>query len=206
MCLGDIYAEKDKRDYTTKDLVLRLSEEMALIAESLRKEAREELVYRVPRLFVWLFAFCSMHSLDLEDTLWSKYRGCCPYCGAKTSCFCIANESKGHLYHAEDDVARPVTVSEWQQFLFRIYGRINKLLPLTTVGLHLAEEVGELSRAFRLQERDGKKPLCDEVADTMAWLFALSSKLHIDLGEVMWEAYPGVCDVCCRPKCECSLV
>ncbi len=201
-----IYEEKNRRDYTPEDLALRLSEEMSFIAECLRKEAYEELVERLPRFYLWFLAFCSMTSLSLEGAIWEKYHGCCPYCGALKNCFCISNETKSEHLHRAEDASKPVTLKEWQDFFFDLYGKINKLLPTVTVGLHLAEEVGEVSRAFRLQEREGEKPLHDEVADVMAWLFALSSKLSIDLEEVTWRTYPGVCDVCGKEQCECNLV
>ncbi len=73
------------------------------------------------------------------------------------------------------------------------------------VWLHFHEEVGELSRAFRFKEKL-EENLREEVADSIAWLIAFCNKSSIDLGELIWQVYPGKCDVCQAKKCQCPKV
>ncbi len=201
----EVYGEKNKRDYTLKDLVLRLCEEVGCISEALRKDSDQEIVKAIPRFFVWLLAFSVMYPTDIEGTVWDKYNGCCPYCGASVNCFCLSVEAKPDRWY-KSDKDMPKSLSDWQKMFSDIYGRINNILPKVSVGLHLAEEVGELSMAFRLRQREGETNLFNEMADVMAWLFSLCSRVGVDLAKETWKKYPGICDTCISPKCECLLV
>ncbi|MDP2641097.1 MAG: hypothetical protein Q8P39_00955 [Candidatus Yanofskybacteria bacterium] len=194
------------RDYTPESLLLHIVKQMGRIAKALRREDQKDLLRALPRFYIWVVSFCVMYRIDLEEAVWNKYKGCCPYCGATEHCSCASNSTKPAQWYRNESVMRPRTVAEWQEMFRRIYGETNHTLSLTEIGLHLAEEVGEVSEAFYLRERDGEAPLHYEIADTIAWLFALANRLGIDLGALSWEAYPGVCDTCRMRECACPLV
>lgn len=202
-----IYNEKDKRDYTPQDLLLHVFEETAKINEGFRKEATAEILESIPGLLIWFLAFCSMADIDLEQAVWRKYHGCCPYCGAGQHCSCISREAKPTVWYQNEMAIMPISLSSWQEMFKGIYGRLNALIGLAKVWDHLLEELGETSRAFRLSFRpNDSQELLGEVADAFAWLCSFCNSLKVDLSEIAYAQYPGVCDTCRQPKCACPKV
>jgi len=198
-----IYYEKDRRDYIPADLLLHAQEEAAKIDEGIRKEDEAEIKNAVPHLFCWLLSFCNRVGINAEEAVWGKYPVICPYCGNKENCMCITLDEKPSQWFENPDGRMPISLDDWQDMFLRIFGRINKPLWIIQVWLHVHEELGELSREFRLGET---LKTWEEFADCFAWLMAFCNRLNIKLGEITWNIYPGVCSVCKRDKCQCPKV
>ncbi|OGZ95334.1 MAG: hypothetical protein A3H69_01115 [Candidatus Sungbacteria bacterium RIFCSPLOWO2_02_FULL_47_9] len=89
-------------------------------------------------------------------------------------------------------------MKEFQDMFDRIYGPVNKVKSKVAVLCHLAEEVGEVGKDYRTKNREGLEA---EVADTFAWLCGLSARLAVDLEDLVWKSYPGVCNSCHKDVC-----
>ena len=63
----------------------------------------------------------------------------------------------------------------------------------------LTEEVGELARALRTQDREN---LIHEFGDVLAWLASLANLEGVDL-EAAAARYANGCPKCHRAPCEC---
>ena len=198
-----IYGAHNRRFYSAKDLILRLFEEAAIITEALRRESEEEIPSHIACFFGWLFAFCNDQEIDLGRAIFSKYGGVCPYCGQERNCVCISNETKPRAWKKDPAQKMPVSLQEWLQIFERIYGRINKVAGREKVWLHVAEELGEISRAFRFNQN---REIQEELADLFAWLAAFCNLLKINLPEATYSAYPEKCITCNHEVCRCDLV
>lgn len=64
----------------------------------------------------------------------------------------------------------------------------------------LVEEVGELSRALRGEDRAN---LEEEFADVFAWLASLASVVGVDLAEIAINRYGVGCPKCATAPCSC---
>ena len=64
----------------------------------------------------------------------------------------------------------------------------------------LVEEVGELSRALR---SDDKRNLEEEFADVLAWLVSLASIVGIDVAHAATFRYADGCPKCGASPCAC---
>ncbi len=207
-----IYGARNDEIYSPSDILLHVIEEMAELAEHLRKEDRESVVKNIPDVFGWLLAFCNTcepTGIDLENAVWHKYPSVCPYCLQEKNCTCISQELK---YKDDRELLekyrnrmkqKPFILDGWQQMFERIYGRVNKIKFQVQIWFHLFEEIGEISRAFRLGPR---AELEAELADAFAWLVAACNKLQISLSEVTWQTYPGKCRTCLKEKCQCPVI
>ena len=200
---ADIFGKKNRKDYSAADLLLHIEESASKIDEGLRKEKKTEFITPLSRLFSWFLAFATEIEIDIEKTVWDKYQGICPYCGAKENCFCIALDTKPAEWIRNTEDGIPASLDEWQKMFKRIYGHINKMMWTLQIWLHFHEELGEISEAFRLGQSESLK---EEVADAFAWLIAFCNKLNINLGELTYQRYPGKCDRCKREKCECPKI
>ena len=201
--LEDIYGKKNRRDYTCADILLHVQEEAAKIDEALRKNSEEDAKSAIPFLFCWLMSFCNMTGIDAEEAVWSKYQGICPYCGREEHCMCITAETKPEQWIGNPQGKVPRSLPEWQKMFARIYGRINKTSWPIQVWLHFHEEMGEVSKEFRLGD---EVKMREEFADCFAWLMAFCNKLDIDLSTIVWDVYPGKCSHCHEMHCKCPKV
>ncbi len=82
-----------------------------------------------------------------------------------------------------------------------LYGWQNERIMLIQTAAHLAEEVGEVSKALRHKDR---AKLCEEMADVASWIFGLATRLNLDLETIVWECYPYECEKCHHTECRCK--
>ena len=198
-----IYGKRNRAMYSSADILLHVFEETAVVAEVFRKESLEDFASSVARLFGWLIGFCNNEHIDLASAIFRKYHGCCPYCGLKANCMCISSETKPSKWLPWKYADMPDTLPKWQRMFERIYGNVNKVAGRDKCWLHFQEELGEVSRAFRLKERDH---LRDELADAFAWLVAFCSNCRLDLENIVLNRYTGKCDTCHSKQCNCPKV
>ncbi len=198
-----IYGGKNNTHYTVEQLLLHVFEASAKISEGMRKEDNNEIIEYLPLMFAWIISFANRIELNIAQTIWSKYHGVCPYCGKERHCSCVSGEAKPLKLYSNCEAVMPESVSGWQEMFDRIYGQINNLPSLSQIWMHVLEELAELSREFRLKNKEGLKL---EFADAMAWFFAYCNRMRINLSEITYEKYPGKCDVCGKAECECPIV
>lgn len=88
----------------------------------------------------------------------------------------------------------------FQKLIERIYLERDSARGTQGTLLWFVEEVGELVRAIRRQERDN---LEEEFADVYAWLATLASLHGIDLETIGRKKYGAGCPKCGRAPCAC---
>lgn len=202
-----IYGKANRR-YSDVELLLRLIEEIAVVMELARKDYRDEFQIQIPRIFSWYNAVANRLDINLQDILWHKYPGVCPYCMRDRDCLCGLEhpdmpdkENILRRLRRERDEREPLSLREHQLFHKRLYGRQNARIMLFQTAAHLVEEAGEVSRAFRHGNRE---ELCDEMADVASWIFALATRLKLDLHTTFWRRYPYECEKCHYSRCRCD--
>lgn len=96
---------------------------------------------------------------------------------------------------------RTVKVSEFQRLIADVYLERDRGRGAAQTFAWLVEEVGELSRALR---RDDRQNLEDEFADVFAWLVSLASVVGVDMETVAANRYGGGCPKCLATPCACT--
>jgi NTP pyrophosphatase (non-canonical NTP hydrolase) len=92
-------------------------------------------------------------------------------------------------------------VSEFQALIERIYLARDSKRGLAGTHMWFSEEVGELTRALR---RDNKAELEGEFADVFAWLVTLASMSNVDLEAAILKKYAKGCPRCAATPCACA--
>lgn len=92
-------------------------------------------------------------------------------------------------------------LAEFQQLIEGIYLERDSARGIEGTHMWFAEEVGELTRAIR---RDQKEELEGEFADVLAWLSTLASMKGIDLEAAARAKYGEGCPRCNGTPCSCS--
>ena len=91
-------------------------------------------------------------------------------------------------------------IEEFQKRIEEIYFEKDKARGLEATYMWFAEEVGELTRALRRDDRDN---LEEEFADVLAWLSTLASIRGIDLQAAAAKKYAKGCPYCHSTPCSC---
>lgn len=92
-------------------------------------------------------------------------------------------------------------VKEFQELIERIYLARDSSRGLAGTHMWFCEEVGELTRALR---RDNKAELEGEFADVFAWLVTLASMSGVSLEAAIEKKYAKGCPRCRATPCACA--
>jgi len=83
-----------------------------------------------------------------------------------------------------------------------LYGARDEQRGLFETFAWLVEEMGELSRALR---RDDRENLEVEFADVAAWLVSVANLANIDVSECVGKLYGDGCPRCGKTPCGCPM-
>jgi NTP pyrophosphatase (non-canonical NTP hydrolase) len=92
-------------------------------------------------------------------------------------------------------------VAEFQALIESIYFERDSKRGLAGTHMWFCEEVGELTRALR---RNNKAELEGEFADVFAWLATLASMSGVSLEAAVARKYGAGCPRCGAAPCSCS--
>ena len=205
----DIYGDMNRKRYSDEELVRRFLEEILGMMEPMRKDDREAFKTQLPKIFSWYCALANRQGINLQEALWYKYPGVCPYCLRDESCYCGVEHPKIPKEEKEDSLRKfrrerigrePIVFKDHQALHARLYkGQNARILPFQ-IADHIGEEAKEVSEALR---HNDKKAFCDEMADVLSWLFAVATRLELSLDDLMWKLYPYECEKCHKDRCAC---
>ncbi|MCA8940573.1 MAG: nucleotide pyrophosphohydrolase [Planctomycetes bacterium] len=92
-------------------------------------------------------------------------------------------------------------IREFQRMIDEVFGAKDRARGIDGTYRWFSEEVGELARAIRKQDRDN---LEEEFADVLAWLATMASICEVDLEAAAAKKYPGCCLRCGESPCGCK--
>ena len=93
-------------------------------------------------------------------------------------------------------------ITEFQRRIEEIYFERDSRRGLAGTHMWFCEEVGELTRALRRNQRE---ELEGEFADVFAWLVTLASISGVDLEQVAQRKYEHGCPRCHAAPCACPV-
>ena len=209
---ADIYGARNL-DIEVSEMWLKIVAESSKIARLIRKENHKDLREAIPDFFAWFFAFADRYNVYLEDVIWEKFPGVCPYCEKQEYCSCLANKHSVYdkknlnIIRKKNEKNKPKTLTEWIGMLTLIYGNVNTIVDQDKIGFHFLEEVGEVAEELS-KEKPSMEKCNDEIADVFAWLVALTEKNksifdEISIEDDIFELYPRVCKKCGGNPCGC---
>lgn len=92
-------------------------------------------------------------------------------------------------------------IGEFQKRIEAIYFQRDSQRGLAGTHMWFCEEVGELTRALRRDQRAG---LEEEFADVLAWLVSLASIAGVDVEAAAARKYAQGCPRCRGTPCRCA--
>ncbi len=203
--IGQIYSLPDDRLFSLWDLMSNQERFTMRALKGMRKKDKRKLVKNVLISFSWLIALANRLHIDADDAVWARFPARCSYCG-KSPCQCRAVKSKAKAKFFRNVVHRPGTLAGYQKMFGQIYPP--QFRSPFEAGVHLAEEVGELSEAIHCflgeHQRSQFRQIEMEIADVISCIFGVANSARIDVAGELEKFYSRNCHDCHKLPCECS--
>ncbi|MFA5030640.1 MAG: hypothetical protein WC495_03565 [Patescibacteria group bacterium] len=202
----EVYGLSDDRNYSLSDLLVNQQRFTMRAIKGIRKGDTEKLKLNVCISLSWLMAVANRLHIHVEETVWQRFPERCSYCGEKP-CVCkkIKQRKRGHFPQVSEE-KKPVTLSQFQEMFSQIYPPASR--SLSDAGVHLAEEMGEVSEAihnFLGEHKDSRfQAIPCEIADYMSCVFGAMNSANLFLADALADTFKNNCNVCHQAPCTCS--
>lgn len=227
--VDDIYFAHDRAcDYGPSTMLGKLVGNATNLSQYVRRDAEFQHTDRaLTNVVIWTTTFANAAGVEIQNVLSEKYGSGCPHCYQMPCLLTRGEECKIPEGQTSRPAAQnvPQTIEEWQDHLGIMY-RNNHPNDEFTISAaqkvcgRLLDEVGELVAAsysdVQAEQRlvsfdDGMKPWESEIADVLAWSFALANGFKLktgkySLGVSLKEKYKNGCSYCGAAQCQCPKV
>jgi NTP pyrophosphatase (non-canonical NTP hydrolase) len=203
--ISDVYSLPDDRLYSIWDLLTQQQRFTMRALKGIRKGNVDKVKNNLFISFSWLTAIANRLHIDIEEEVWNRFPYLCSYCGW-LPCSCKSIKSIERVGGKIDNNKRPHSLAAFQKMFAEIYPAEGRTK--ADAGVHLAEEMGEVSEAVHnylgqhLQKQFQEVKL--ELADFVSCIFGVANSYDIDMAKELETAYSNNCHVCHQLPCECS--
>ena len=200
-----VYGLPDDRLYSIWDILAQEQRFAMRALKGIRKRDLEKIKENLMIAFSWLMAISNRLHINVEEEVWNRFPGLCSYCGG---CPCVCKEAKlpARRTIRGESGQKPRTLAETQKLFEKIYPAERR--SLSDAGVHLAEEVGEVSEAIHNYLGQHEAHQFDEarieIADLVSCIFGIANSLPFDVAAELAEMYSNNCHICHKAPCECS--
>ncbi|MFZ2522412.1 MAG: hypothetical protein WAX44_00545 [Minisyncoccia bacterium] len=203
--ISDVYSLPDDRLYSIWDLLVQQQRFTMRSIKGIRKGNIEKIKYNLLISLSWLMAISNRLHINIEDEVWKRFPMLCSYCGKKP-CVCKTVKATKRVRVKVDNTLRPHSMSAFQKMFNEIYPSSGRTLP--DAGVHLAEEMGEVSEAIHnylgqhLQKQFDEVKL--EMSDFVSCIFGVANSAKIDIAKELSITFENNCHVCHKAPCVCG--
>ena len=173
--------------------------------KGIRKENKQRLTLNLLIAFSFSIAVVNRIHLDIEDAVWHRFPNLCSYCGKKP-CICKKEKVIEQVKILRRPSERPNRLIDFQTMFAEIYPAVDRTL--ADAGVHLAEEVGEVSEAIYIYLGDHKanhfEDIRDELADWFSCAFGVANSAGIDIAGEFAKMFKNGCHLCHNTPCTCN--
>jgi NTP pyrophosphatase (non-canonical NTP hydrolase) len=200
-----VYAVPDDRLYSVWDLLTQEQRFAMRSLKGIRKGDGDKLRFNLLIALSWVMAIGNRLHIDLDEETWKRFPGLCSYCG-KRPCVCKKTKPASRLHVKGIGHARPRNLAGMQAMFDEIYPAQTRTL--ADAGVHLAEEVGEVSEAIHNYLGQHQEKQFDdvklEIADFISCVLAVANSADIDVAGALAKMYSNNCHVCHKLPCACK--
>lgn len=203
--IDEVYRISNDRFFSLGSMLTNVERFIMRGLKGIRKDDKEKIILNLLISFSWFASFINRFHMDMDAEIWERFPGVCSYCAAAP---CACGEKKPTARHAVrgDEKDRPVTLHDFQKMFGNIYPARNR--SIEKAGIHLAEEIGELSEALLAyrgsHDEAALKNVKLEAADLFSCFMGVFNSLSVDIAEASSELFAENCHVCRRIPCRCT--
>jgi NTP pyrophosphatase (non-canonical NTP hydrolase) len=202
--IAKVYGEPDDRLYSIWDILTQQQRFTMRTLKGIRKGDLNKVRTNLLISLSWLMAIVNRLHINLEQEVWQRFPSLCSYCGQKP-CACKVVKPPERLKVKPDNALRPLTLGDFQAMFEAIYPAASRTLP--DAGVHLAEEMGEVSEAIHnylgqhlLKQFDEVRL---EIADFVSCVFGVANSAGVDVAKELAAMFSNNCHVCHQAPCVC---
>ena len=203
--IESVYGLPDSRLYSIPDLLSNQQRFTMRALKGIRKGNKEKLVYNLLIAFSWLIAVANRLHINLEGEVWRRFPRLCSYCG-KSPCVCKTIKPTARPKISRKESLKPKSIKETQEMFEKIYPSPTRTL--ADAGVHLAEEMGEVSEAIHVFLGEHKEKqfsdITDELADYVSCIMGVANSAKIDVANELAALFSNNCHVCHKAPCQCK--
>jgi NTP pyrophosphatase (non-canonical NTP hydrolase) len=203
--IKEVYSLPDDRLYSIWDILTQQQRFTMRALKGIRKGNVDKVKVNLMVAFSWLMAIVNRLHINIEEEVWNRFPYLCSYCG-KLPCACKSIKSAERAVVKADNTKRPHGLAAFQKMFSEIYPAAGRTPE--AAGVHLAEEMGEVSEAIHnylgqhLQKQFHEVRI--ELADFVSCVLGLANSLNIDVAKELEAMYSDNCHVCHEAPCVCS--
>jgi len=200
-----VYGLPDDRLFSLPDLLTHQQRFTMRALKGIRKGDVKKIKINLMISLSWAAAVANRLHINLEDVIWNRFPALCSYCG-HCPCKCKKIKLSKRVKINPQACLKPGTLAGFQKMFAKIYPP--KTRSLAEAGIHLAEEMGELSESIHYFFGEHKKSsfpsIVEEIADYVSCIFGVASSRDISLASELAKIYNDNCHVCHKSPCECN--
>ncbi|HLM84377.1 MAG TPA: hypothetical protein VK254_04200 [Candidatus Bathyarchaeia archaeon] len=203
--IEDIYSLPDDRLFSLWDLVSNQERFTMRALKGIRKGDAKKTKNNLLVAFSWMMAVANRLKVDVENETWDRFPMKCSYCG-HSPCGCKKIKSSAKARFKRKIELKPGSLAGFQKMFAAVYPPESR--DLFVAGVHLAEEMGELSEAIHRFLGEHKKNIFREIeveiADYISCIFGVANSADIQVAKELEKMYWQNCHVCHKLPCECN--
>ena len=200
-----VYSLPDDRLYSIWDLLTQQQRFTMRALKGIRKQNRAKIKLNLLISLAWLMAIANRLHIDVEKEIWKRFPAHCWHCATRP-CKCGKTKPAKHKKVFIDNSQKPKTLAQYQKMFEEIYP--SKKRSLYEAGVHLAEEMGEVSEAVHNYLGQHKYNQFNEVeaeiADFVSCLFGVANSARINIALELEKIFYRNCHVCHKVPCVCG--
>jgi NTP pyrophosphatase (non-canonical NTP hydrolase) len=202
--IQEVYGFSNDRKFSVWDMLANVERFLMRGLKGIRKGDKKKTTKNLLITLSWFISLLNQMHINAEEDLWGRFPGVCSYCG-KSLCVCQKNkQQKRKMILPKTN--RPKTISDFQVMFESIYPSGRRSLDHS--GIHLAEEMGELSEAFMAYRGDHSEKnfakIRHEAADWLSCFMGVFNSLDLNLADELSRMFSKNCHECKKTPCECS--
>lgn len=203
--IHQVYSPKNQRHFSAEEMLTNINRFSMRALKGIRKGDREKTTINGVIAMSWFISLMSQFSIDIEESVWKRFPYRCSYCG-ECPCACKVKKIQRRLKIMIDSKLHPRSIRGFQKMFNDIYPASHRTLE--HAGIHLAEEVGELSEAVlcfrgRHTEEDFNKVIL-ESSDLYSCMMAIFNSIEFDYEGELVKMFSNGCHVCHHTPCICE--
>lgn len=201
----EVYGLPDDRLFSIFDLLSNLEKFTMRALKGIRKKDYEKIRINLLISISWLAAIANRLHINLTEGVEKRFPGVCSYC-KKSTCECKSKKIIKRIMEKPGSFRAPRTLEGIQKLFLGIYPPEKRTMEHS--GIHLAEELGELSEAVHRWFAEHRSELFasleNEAADYLSCIFGVANSSGFDLAEELSKIFKKNCHVCHLAPCKCA--
>lgn len=200
-----VYGKSNSRHFNVDDMLTNIQRFLMRGVKGIRKGNQKKTIDNLLISMSWFMSLMNHYQIDIEDSVWRRFPYLCSYCGGLPCC-CKKNKVQSRQKIEIDESKKPQNLKDFQKMFATIYPSNTRTLE--HAGIHLAEEIGELSEAvLAYKGKHGDLEFSNivlEASDLYSCFNGVFNSLDVSIADELSNLFIEDCHKCKKAPCVCT--